>query len=296
MSLQSRWIVLPGLRPPRENPFMLRNSILLLMPLLGLAALPPAARTQTRAPAAEAPLAARMQAFLDALNEGDLAPVAAFFPRRGEWARVRTWGGRSRGERTETARFAAAETPRAIAAGGAACESFAQPAGEYGPVEGALAMQAMMNRSGWRRVRGNRFVPPGEDARSPVFVEWRREDGRWVVSAYGEEYPDFPRLLGTPVSMISRDTLIAAEGAAYAADAPWFVQNTPITFEGWRYVRYGLPRRFEPGALARLGSLGRIAVYARAGDTRAPEVLMVPVRPGELQVYQGFRPTGSVCR
>ncbi len=36
--------------------------------------------------------------------------------------------------------------------------------------------------------RGRGAAPPTrEPASSPTFVEWRREDGRWVVSAFGDE-------------------------------------------------------------------------------------------------------------
>lgn len=275
---------------------MPRNRIRALVALLTLAAVPLAAQGEARASAAEATLSGRMQGFLDALVEGDLEPVAGFLPRRGEWMRIRTWrGAPSRADRADTLRIAGAETRRVIGAGGAACESFLQPGGEYGPPEGVLMMQAMMNPSGWRRVAGNRFVPPGEDARSAVFVEWGREDGRWVVSAYGEEHHYFPRLLGTPVSMVTRDTVPPA-GLAYADGAPWFVENRPITFEGWRYIKYGMPRPLAPGELARIGSLGRMAVYAEPDRTRAPEVLFIPVRPGEYQPYESFRPSGGgVC-
>lgn len=52
---------------------------------------------------------------------------------------------------------------------------------------GRLAHQVMHRGTAWRRVYGNRFVPPGAPASSPVFVEWRRERGTWVVSAIGDE-------------------------------------------------------------------------------------------------------------
>jgi hypothetical protein len=52
---------------------------------------------------------------------------------------------------------------------------------------GLFAHQVMHRGTGWRRVRGNRFVPPGASASSAIFVEWRREGDRWVVSAFGDE-------------------------------------------------------------------------------------------------------------
>jgi hypothetical protein len=275
-----------------HHPAMQRTRIITFALLLAFA-VPLAA--QTGAP--ETMLAARMQAFLGVMQEGTRAQIATFFPRRGDWTWVRTAQSRlGGGERTEVWRFPGPETLRVIGPEGPACMSFDEPKGEYGPFEGYLRMQALMNRSGWRRVRGNRFVPPDVSARSPVFVEWRREDGEWIVSAFGEEdvyFPEGPRLLGVPAprrGMVGRDTALVPAGAAYAADADWYVANEVITLDGWRYVTYGLPRGFGPGELVRIGTLGRVAVYAAAGDTAKPEMLMVPVRPGEFQRYQGFRP------
>jgi len=52
---------------------------------------------------------------------------------------------------------------------------------------GRLAHQILTRGTGWRRVAGNRFVPPGAPASSPVFIEWRREGDTWVVSSIGDE-------------------------------------------------------------------------------------------------------------
>jgi hypothetical protein len=52
---------------------------------------------------------------------------------------------------------------------------------------GTFSHQVMHRGTGWRRVRGDRFVPPGAPDDSPVFVQWRREGGTWVVSAVGDE-------------------------------------------------------------------------------------------------------------
>lgn len=272
-----------------------RNLLLPPLALLLAAALPLAA--QTRAPdSADATLAARMQAFLHEMQQGTRERIATFFPRQGEWTRVRTLLRAPGGNRTQTQRFPGAETLRVIDAGGPACMSFDRPGGEYGPFEGYLRMQVLMNPSGWRRVRGNRFVPPDAFARSPVFVEWRREAGEWVVSAFGEEdvyHPEGPRLLGVPAprrGTVVRDTVLVPEGAAYAAGADWYAGNEVITLDGWRYIQYGLPRRFQPHELERIGTLGRVAIYAAAGDARAPEMLMVATGPGEFHLYQGFRP------
>jgi hypothetical protein len=57
---------------------------------------------------------------------------------------------------------------------------------------GLFAHQVMMRGVEWRRVSGTRFVPPGETAASAIFVEWRREGSKWVVSSFGDE--SFSRL------------------------------------------------------------------------------------------------------
>ena len=64
----------------------------------------------------------------------------------------------------------------------------------------------------WRRVGGNRFVPPGAPASSPIFVEWRREGDAWVVAAAGaslgplvemstERFDGVPGLLAARISL-----------------------------------------------------------------------------------------------
>lgn len=251
---------------------------------------------------AQAGLEARMQAFLHAMEEAPRDQVAAFFPRRGDWAWVTSHEARPPGEdRTAIWRFPGAETARAIGPGGPVCLSFERGGGEVGPMADALQGHVVDHPSGWRRVRGNRFVPPGAGARSPVFVQWRREDGEWVVAAFGEARPlrpEGPRVAGVPAvprDGISRDTLLVPAGAAYAAVASWYTANRAITLDGYRYLRYGLPRRFEPGALVRIGTLERVAVYARPGDTQRPEVVMVPVAPGEFQVYENTVTFSSSC-
>ena len=59
---------------------------------------------------------------------------------------------------------------------------------------GRLSHQVMHRGTGWRRVRGgSRFVPRDAPDDSPLFVEWRREGGTWVVSAVGDEsFHDVP--------------------------------------------------------------------------------------------------------
>ena len=43
------------------------------------------------------------------------------------------------------------------------------------------------DRTMWTKVKGNKFVPPGDDVTSRTYVKWRRESGRWVIDeiSYG---------------------------------------------------------------------------------------------------------------
>lgn len=266
-----------------------------LLPLMLAITAPLAAGAQPAASGAT--LDARMQAFFAEIPEEPNTALAAFFPRRGDWTWVQTIRDMESGRpvRTGVWRFPGAETARAIGADGPACGSFDGPHGEFGPFEGRFGMQAMLHGGRWRRVRGNRFVPPGASAASAVFVEWRREDGQWVVSAFGDEEFYRPRLLGVEAGMVSRDTSLAPEGAAYAAGQAWYVERLPIRMEHVRYVQYGPPRSLsaqDRAHLQRVGVMGRVSVYAERGGP--PDPLYVPISPGEFQPYQGFGP--DPCR
>jgi len=137
-------------------------------------------------PAATDPsrLEPRMRAFLEAVRRGSGDSIATFFPRTGDFTYVRTEH-RSHGRRVGIWRFPASEAPRAISFRGPLWESFTiQYEGQ--PI-GLLAHQVMHRGTVWRRVRGNRFVPPGASPGSGTFVEWRKEGGTWVISAFGDE-------------------------------------------------------------------------------------------------------------
>jgi hypothetical protein len=76
--------------------------------------------------------------------------------------------------------------------------------------------------------------------------------------------------------------------SAYAATAPWYVNNEPIVFNGHRYVKYGMGRSFGPGDLVAAGTYLRVTVFAEPNaDVRRPEVVYVPVfELCEFQAYQ----------
>lgn len=158
---------------------------MLALALLLLLAVPCTGQTQT--------LERRMEAFLATMRRRSDDSTVHFFPRTGTFTYVRTSHIRGR-EGVRPWVFPADQALRAMDYGGPLYHSFsinphAQPI--------ALLYQQVILREGrWRRVRGNRFVPPGAPASSPTFVEWRREDGEWVVSAFGDElfgrpFPDW---------------------------------------------------------------------------------------------------------
>jgi opacity protein-like surface antigen len=82
--------------------------------------------------------------------------------------------------------------------------------------------------------------------------------------------------------------------AQYAANASWYINNEPLTFQNRRFVKYGLPRVLGVNEVTRVGEFGGVPVFAETGQTR-PEVVYVLVRPGcEFQPYQVETKTGSV--
>jgi hypothetical protein len=81
----------------------------------------------------------------------------------------------------------------------------------------------------------------------------------------------------------------------YAASATWYINNEPITVNGRRYVKYGLPRVLGVNEVTRVADYMGVPVFAEAGATGATEVLYIPVRPGcEFQPYQVDVKVGGV--
>lgn len=258
------------------------RKILPLIALLSLAAVPLPAQAESRpTAAADAPLAARMQAFLREVEESPNTGLVAYFPRRGDWTWVQTLRYDGGGpDRTGLWRFPAAETQRAIGAGGPVCDSFDEGGGHSGPWEGRFGIYARHHEGRWRRVRGNRFVPRGADASSRWFVEWRREEGQWVVSAFGDE--DFvytPRPAERPRGPFVRDAARAAEDTVFAP-ADWYT----ITVEGMRHPTYGRPRPMDRAELVQIGHLFGVNVYGLRGQEDG--FLFLPVAPGQFQPYE----------
>jgi len=74
---------------------------------------------------------------------------------------------------------------------------------------------------------------------------------------------------------------------ANAQGADWYVNNAPITFNGNRYVKYGLPRVLGVGDVNNVGSYENVPVFAEPSAATPPEVIYVPVGSRcEFQPYQ----------
>ena len=235
---------------------------------------------------AQRSLAGRMRAFRQTAQEQPIDSVLEFFPRRGEWTWVQTVHYPGRPDHVRVRRFSAGETRGVIDGGGIACESFMRVAAIGIP---GVLMDHLTDES-WRRVDGTRFVPPG--ARSPAFVQWRREDERWVIDAYGDEVYEAPRLLGVVASTVRRDPVqrplelpLPADGH-YAEAEPWYPTHESLVFEGRHFQMYGPPVVFAAGEISRIASWGRVGVYAETGATGILGALYVPINArGEFQRY-----------
>jgi len=81
----------------------------------------------------------------------------------------------------------------------------------------------------------------------------------------------------------------------YAGGATWYINTEPLTINGRRYVKYGLPRVLGVNEVTRVADYMGVPVFAEAGATGATEVIYVPVRPGcEFQPYQVDVKVGGV--
>lgn len=276
-------------RPP-HHPIIPRRTRARIACILLLAFTAPSLDAQ---PARDG-LSARMNAFLAALEEYPRDTLLHFLPRRGEWTWVLTTGQGGRPERVGLWRFRRDDLLAAIEYPGPLCESFS-PGGDAITL-GTLMYNVREHPGRWRRVAGNRFVPPGASARSPVFVQWRREDGRWVLHAYGDERRTGPPLLGREVNSVVREPGPRRPPPPgeplYAAGLPWYEERMPIIADGEMLTMYGPVRELDPALLERIGTINDVAVYVETGSRGSASVVYVPVSPGMYQPYQDMIGTG----
>ncbi|MBD0318749.1 MAG: hypothetical protein ICV87_00340 [Gemmatimonadetes bacterium] len=200
-------------------------------------------------------------------------------------------------------RFPADQTLRAISAGGPACDSF-EPfwGGGFGSFEESLGIQMsgeLMGEqaSGWRRVGANRFVPPRQPDGSRIFVEWRREGNRWVVSVVGDQTIYSPRVAGSRAWRPGevRRAAWVPQRPRYAEETEWYRQNTPIVLDGFRYLKYGLPRPIGAELIELIGHKDGVPVYAARGETGAPGVIYALADPSRYQPYQEVHGRPQPC-
>ena len=169
----------------------MRNVVRMGLALLGCAVIAAPVAGQQRGDAAtpdRIALGDRMQAFLRAVDREPPEALTRFFPRAGELTWVHTLH-KDRGTRVTIRRYPSSALARALKYDGPLWPSFeiqfeGQPIGLFH--HQVMSRQASALWS-WRLVRGTRFVPAEEPETAGLFVEWRRESGRWVVSAFGDE-------------------------------------------------------------------------------------------------------------
>jgi hypothetical protein len=93
----------------------------------------------------------------------------------------------------------------------------------------------------------------------------------------------------------SGDTTGLPMAEANASSATWYINNEPITFNGHRYVKYGLPRVLGTTDVSNVGTVNGVAAFAEPSAATPQEVIYVPVGSRcEFQPYQIERKAGAV--
>jgi len=242
-----------------------------------------------------APRTAReaMRRFVHALAVPLDEDPLSFFPHEGEWTWVHTTANvPAGGDAVGIWRFRASETEGATLHCGPARDSFS------GSMEGqapGLTAEASNGEPTFREVAPHWFVPPYQKGRYPTFVQWRKENGRWVIASFGDEgefAPWPPPVDERAIVQRVRTRPEPATPAYPAANEPWFTSDHILTFAWHRYVAYGQPREIRLDELEPLGWAGDIRVYAEKGKARfrAPAVLYVPVSAGNYQPFVTYVP------
>ena len=82
--------------------------------------------------------------------------------------------------------------------------------------------------------------------------------------------------------------------AGYAAGAPSFARDVPITVGGREYRQWGMSRVVRPGELMRAGELAGVPVFVAPGERTPPDVILLPFR-GRCEV-QPYRRTTEISK
>lgn len=124
----------------------------------------------------------RVQEFVSAVDTLGPHALTSFFPSAGGVTYRRSVHTLD-GTRVGVWYIPASDIPTAL--DGPLAESFDMNY-ESQPI-GLFEHQVKLRRGPWQRVSSYRFVPPGGNATSPIYVDWRREGSTWVISEFGDE-------------------------------------------------------------------------------------------------------------
>lgn len=132
----------------------------------------------------EAPpaLQARNTEFLAAVDSHPPRQLAGFFPRAGEVVYRHTVYADD-GTTVREQRFSANDLPAALE--GPLWAVFTSQV--EGQVVGLFAHQVSLRGRRWTYAGNHRFVPPGASRCSASYVQWRLENGAWVISGIADE-------------------------------------------------------------------------------------------------------------
>lgn len=227
----------------------------------------------------------------------DLSP--GYMPRRGTWDYVLHIRQPSGPGIIGIHRIPAEQSAAAIdGPDGPLCNSF--HTGEGGAV-GSLATYVLLDDHGWRR-RGTRFDSRDAEPGEHVFVDWRREDGRWVIAAIGEER-EYVEPIAQPVATAPRDSLYGRrlrlplpQSARLATDTEWYRSGAALQFDHPPRLKYGAPRKMANGSLVYFTTYDGVMLWTTPDELRSswgPTGVYAPVdREGTFQVYVGWRGNG----
>jgi hypothetical protein len=98
----------------------------------------------------------------------------------------------------------------------------------------------------------------------------------------------YDRATGDTITNGRRFRDVYGGSAGYAGGTAWFINQDPITLNGRRYRKYGLPRILGVTEITPRGAHEGVGIFGEAGVlSNTPDVVYVPVRPGcEFQPYQ----------
>lgn len=171
--------------PRREVARVRQVRTMAIAVLIPLSAMIGAGRVQAQPLVTEAAppaLQARNTAFMAAVDTRPPRELAGFFPRTGDLVYRSTVYSDS-GTTVREQRFPAGEIPAALA--GPLWDVLMNQV--EGQTVGVFAHQVSLRGREWRYVGRQRFVPPRAGNCSAIYIQWRPENGAWVISEIADE-------------------------------------------------------------------------------------------------------------